>query len=63
MKAIMYEETGPSSVLKLRDRAAAAPGPGEVRVRLVVSGVDTVVDLTVPIPESMAKNILPIGKC
>lgn len=36
----MYEETGPSSVLKLRDRAAAAPGPGEVRVRLVVSGVN-----------------------
>lgn len=40
MKAIVYEETGPSSVLTLRDRPAADPGPGEVRVRLIVSGVN-----------------------
>ena len=40
MKAIVYEATGPSSVLKLQDKPLAAPGPGEVRVRLVVSGVN-----------------------
>lgn len=40
MKAISYEETGPSSVLKLRDRPLPVPGPGEVRVRVVVSGVN-----------------------
>ncbi len=40
MKAIVYEETGPSSVLKLRDRPLAAPGAGEVRVRVVSSGVN-----------------------
>lgn len=40
MKAIVYEETGPSSVLKLQDKALTDPGPGEVRVRLVVSGVN-----------------------
>ncbi|MDQ0801191.1 NADPH:quinone reductase [Arthrobacter sp. SLBN-112] len=40
MKAIVYEETGPSSVLKLRDKPLLDPGPGEVRVRLLVSGVN-----------------------
>jgi len=40
MKAIVYEETGPSSVLKLRDKPMADPGQGEVRVRLLVSGVN-----------------------
>lgn len=40
MKAIVYEETGPASVLKLRDRPLAEPGAGEVRVRVVVSGVN-----------------------
>lgn len=40
VKAIVYEATGPSSVLKLQDKPLAAPGPGEVRVRLVVSGVN-----------------------
>lgn len=40
MKAISYEETGPSSVLKLQDRPLPVPGPGEVRVRMVVSGVN-----------------------
>lgn len=40
MKAIVYEKTGPSSVLTLQDKALAQPGPAEVRVRLVVSGVN-----------------------
>jgi NADPH2:quinone reductase len=40
MKAIVYEETGPSSVLKLRDKPLVDPGQGEVRVRLMVSGVN-----------------------
>ncbi|MEW1948160.1 NADPH:quinone reductase [Pseudarthrobacter sp902506025] len=40
MKAIVYEETGPASVLKLQDRPLAEPGAGEVRVRVVVSGVN-----------------------
>ncbi|MDT0168659.1 NADPH:quinone reductase [Pseudarthrobacter sp. BRE9] len=40
MKAIVYGETGPSSVLQLRDKPLTDPGPGEVRVRLVVSGVN-----------------------
>ena len=40
MKAVVYEATGPSSVLQLQDRALTEPGPGEVRVRLVVSGVN-----------------------
>ncbi|MCQ1988202.1 NADPH:quinone reductase [Arthrobacter sp. zg-Y844] len=40
MKAIVYSATGPSSVLSLVDRDAAAPGPGEVRVRVTVSGVN-----------------------
>ena len=40
MKAIVYSATGPSSVLSLTERGAAAPGPGEVRVRVAVSGVN-----------------------
>lgn len=40
MKAIVYEETGPASVLKLQDKPLAEPGAGEVRVRVVVSGVN-----------------------
>ncbi|MBD8045393.1 NADPH:quinone reductase [Arthrobacter sp. Sa2BUA2] len=40
MKAIVYSSTGPSSVLSLAEREAAAPGPGEVRVRVVASGVN-----------------------
>lgn len=40
MKAMVYEATGPSSVLRLQDKALTDPGPGEVRVRLVVSGVN-----------------------
>ncbi|PTL74152.1 NADPH:quinone reductase [Rathayibacter caricis DSM 15933] len=40
MRAIVYTSTGPSSVLSLVDREPAAPGDGEVRVRVVTSGVN-----------------------
>jgi NADPH:quinone reductase len=40
MKAIIYTETGDPSVLQLVDRELTPPGPGEVRVRVVVSGVN-----------------------
>jgi NADPH:quinone reductase len=40
MRAVVYRETGPSSVLQLVDREVADPGPGEVRVRLVRAGVN-----------------------
>ena len=40
MKAIIYTETGDPSVLHLVDREVTPPGPGEVRVRVVVSGVN-----------------------
>jgi NADPH2:quinone reductase len=40
MKAIVYSETGDPSVLRLVDRDVPEPGPGEVRVRIHVSGVN-----------------------
>lgn len=40
MKSVIFSETGDPSVLRLVDREVAAPGPGEVRVRIVVSGVN-----------------------
>lgn len=40
MKAIVYSRRGPSSVLSLADRGVPEPGPGEVRVRVAVSGVN-----------------------
>ncbi|KQQ18352.1 NADPH:quinone reductase [Rathayibacter sp. Leaf299] len=40
MRAIVYTSTGPSSVLSLVDREPAAPGDGQVRVRVVASGVN-----------------------
>jgi NADPH2:quinone reductase len=40
VKAIVYSSTGPSSVLSLVDREVVPPGPGEVRVRVVASGVN-----------------------
>lgn len=40
MQAIVYEKTGPSSVLVLQDRPLTTPGPGQIRVRVVVSGVN-----------------------
>ena len=40
MRSVVYSATGDSSVLHLADRPTPDPGPGEVRVRLVVSGVN-----------------------
>lgn len=40
MRAVVFSQPGPSSVLELVDREVAAPGPGEVRVRVAVSGVN-----------------------
>jgi len=40
MKAIVYTEPGTSAVLSLAEREVAEPGPGEVRVRITVSGVN-----------------------
>ncbi|MCW2839234.1 MAG: NADPH:quinone reductase, partial [Aeromicrobium sp.] len=40
MRAIVYSQTGDPSVLGLVEREPAEPGPGEVRVRVVVSGVN-----------------------
>ena len=40
MKCVVYSRTGDPSVLRLVDREVAEPGPGEVRVRVVVSGVN-----------------------
>lgn len=40
MRAIVFSQPGPSSVLSLVDREPGAPGPTEVRVRIAVSGVN-----------------------
>ncbi|GAA4684531.1 NADPH:quinone reductase [Frondihabitans cladoniiphilus] len=40
MKSIVYSQTGTPDVLHLVDREQVEPGPGEVRVRIVVSGVN-----------------------
>lgn len=40
MKAVTYSTTGDSSVLTLGERDEPHPGPGEVRVRIHVSGVN-----------------------
>lgn len=40
MRAVIYSQPGPSSVLEPVDREIAAPGPDEVRVRVAVSGVN-----------------------
>lgn len=40
MKAITFSRTGDSSVLQLSDRDVPEPGTGEVRVRVVLSGVN-----------------------
>lgn len=40
MKAIAYSRNGDSSVLNLVEREVPEPGPGEVRVKVVVSGVN-----------------------
>ncbi|MGN6446949.1 NADPH:quinone reductase [Amnibacterium sp.] len=40
MRAIVYSDAGGPEVLRLVDRQAREPGPGEVRVRIAVSGVN-----------------------
>jgi len=40
MRAAVYTQTGPSSVLRLVDRELPSPGAGEVRVRLLRAGVN-----------------------
>ena len=40
MRAVVYTESGDSSVLDLVERDLAEPGPGEVRVRIVRAGVN-----------------------
>ncbi|PPI68142.1 NADPH:quinone reductase [Rathayibacter rathayi] len=40
MRSIVYSRTGDSSVLSLVDREERAPGPDEVRVRVLASGVN-----------------------
>jgi NADPH2:quinone reductase len=40
MRAIVYTEAGDAGVLRLVDRPVPEPGPGEVRVRIVASGVN-----------------------
>src|SRR5438093_9480654 len=40
MRAVVYRETGDPSVLELLDRPEPEPRPGEVLVRVAVSGVN-----------------------
>lgn len=40
MRAVVYRENGPSSVLRLVERPMPEPEPGEVRVRVHTSGVN-----------------------
>ena len=40
MKAVWYERNGPASVLQTGEMADPQPGPGEVRVRIISSGVN-----------------------
>ncbi|MEV4086844.1 NADP-dependent oxidoreductase, partial [Nonomuraea fuscirosea] len=40
MKAIIYRDHGDADVLQLVERDVPEPGPGEVRVRVAVSGVN-----------------------
>jgi NADPH2:quinone reductase len=40
MRAVVYTESGDTNVLDVVEREVAAPGPGEVRVRIVRAGVN-----------------------
>src|SRR3954452_12504833 len=40
MRAVIYANTGDASVLQVVERALEAPAKGEVRIRMVVSGVN-----------------------
>ena len=46
MKAIVYSETGAPSVLHLVERPVPEPEAGEVRIRIVVSGVNPTPNLS-----------------
>ena len=40
MKAVWYEQNGPADVLQVGEMADPAPGPGEVKVRVISSGIN-----------------------
>jgi NADPH2:quinone reductase len=40
MRSVAYSQTGDSSVLEPADRPTPEPGPGDVRVRVIVAGVN-----------------------
>jgi NADPH2:quinone reductase len=40
VKAVVYSEAGKADVLRVVERAMPEPGPGEIRVRVIVSGVN-----------------------
>ncbi len=40
MRAAVYESSGASDVLQVREVPTPEPGPGEVRVKIAVSGVN-----------------------
>jgi NADPH2:quinone reductase len=40
MKAVVYTRKGGTEVLRIVEREVPEPGPGEVRVRMAVSGVN-----------------------
>jgi len=40
MRAVWYEESGDAGVLRVGEMADPEPGPGEVRVRVMVSGIN-----------------------
>jgi NADPH2:quinone reductase len=40
LRAVIYSQSGPPDVLRLVERPLTEPGPGEVRVRVAVSGVN-----------------------
>ncbi|MCX8250985.1 MAG: NADPH:quinone reductase [Dehalococcoidia bacterium] len=40
MRAVWYDESGDANVLQIGEMADPVPGPGEVRVRVVISGIN-----------------------
>ena len=40
MKAVWYEQNGPAEIMQFGEMPDPEPGPGEVRVRVVSSGVN-----------------------
>ncbi len=41
MRAAFYDQTGDSSVIRIGELDMVVPGPGEVRVRVAVSGANS----------------------